>query len=433
MIAFSLGLHAYLITSKIRKDTAEQHSISVSPSGDSPHVSDKAIDVTVRPSCQSTLDFKANASTTPPRSSSTTIIPRNAHKEPINGIMDQDNENPEQNCTPQWQQEASITVETAAEQGAIANEEEPTQNQLDHEEQMTDESEGEGQQFMTPDVDSPTQRRFNPGETQQDRKSAIFDEATTLNADSREDTLDLALDDDRAMNGRIPEPLAECAGLKSPVVLEKEEAITNGTSSIIKPIKEYCLETFRDDIYRRSDAREELEVEDMLKVCQKLDFAVVQENLLNFFNSKLANPGGRSEVPGTWDEISDPDQIHKALLGIKATSDDAKIHRAYGQMKLHESVKAKAKICGNYKSNIKLDTVRLFNHSTILDEIASKKAGPRIGREKRKMIDSYHREEAAGRRWLEMKEWFGGDGVVFVFVIAGTFMSGKLALPTLTS
>ncbi len=54
-----------------------------------------------------------------------------------------------------------------------------------------------------------------------------------------------------------------------------------------------------------------------------------------------------------------------------------------------------------------------------MKELACKKAGPVSRTELDQIISSYIYEYHAGQKWLAVMDWFGGSGIVLVFVIAG--------------
>ncbi|MCJ1455580.1 hypothetical protein MMC28_005935 [Mycoblastus sanguinarius] len=194
---------------------------------------------------------------------------------------------------------------------------------------------------------------------------------------------------------------------------EKEVGITRGTRDVTDSIKAYCFERFG---HTHNKARQ---WEQMGEVCdngRKLDSRVVKSKLVTFMENRLQKSGNRKKTPSTWD-MSDPSEIYGALQEIHSTSQDASIHRAYGQMKLFLSVNAKAE--SGYKLKIDTRRVRMSLWGDILDELAVLRAG-RVSRDEiERTISSYHTEYHAGEKWLDVATWFGGDNIVIFFVLAG--------------
>ena len=83
-------------------------------------------------------------------------------------------------------------------------------------------------------------------------------------------------------------------------------------------------------------------------------------------------------------------------------------------MMLFSSVSSE--VARGYKCTI---TGRRLNHTAILEELARRNAGLVSKSEIDKMIQSYLNEYYAGQRWLAIVDWFGGSGIVLVFVIMG--------------
>lgn len=85
---------------------------------------------------------------------------------------------------------------------------------------------------------------------------------------------------------------------------------------------------------------QEPEVARVFELCQKLDFDRVHSALVNFLQNRLAereDPQKLDRVPSTCD-LKDPDAIYDALRITHAHTAVAKIYRAYGQMRLFETV-----------------------------------------------------------------------------------------------
>ena len=124
-------------------------------------------------------------------------------------------------------------------------------------------------------------------------------------------------------------------------------------------------------------------------------------------------PGEKLQTRTNW-KTTDPGEILDILENFKRNTIANKIHRAYGQTMLFSSVNAQ--VATGYKSTV---TGHRSDHAALLEELARKKAGPVSQTEIDQIIASYFYEYYAGRNWLAVIDWFGGSGVVLVFVIAG--------------
>lgn len=83
-----------------------------------------------------------------------------------------------------------------------------------------------------------------------------------------------------------------------------------------------------------------------------------------------------------------------------------------------------ARVDDNYKSSV---TGYIFDHSAILEELARKRAGSVSTPEIEQMISSYKHEYYAGKKWSAVIDWFGGSGIVLIFVTAGEIFILTLA------
>ncbi len=201
-----------------------------------------------------------------------------------------------------------------------------------------------------------------------------------------------------------------------------EIGVIRGTPSIVGPIKDQCL-TLPCRVLRPE--RKDKEIEDVLDVCTSLDLDRAKFSLLEFLDNRLKQPGSANGIPPKWNNISNPCEIFNALQMIKTNSLDAKIHRAFGQIRLFWSVEES---CTDETtvSSMRANGNHEAPHLVILEEWARKHAGPVAETEQRQKIHEYQSEYVAGRRWLEVAEWFGGPGIVLVSVCAGRWCIGVL-------
>ena len=152
---------------------------------------------------------------------------------------------------------------------------------------------------------------------------------------------------------------------------------------------------------------------EILMVTSFLEFFRTKRELQNHLESRSKMPGENLQAHVTWD-TSNPSKILDGLEDVMRNTIDNKIHRAYGQTVLFSSVNAQ--VAKGYRS---IATGRRSNHITILEELAHKRAGTVSAREIEQMAARYLKDYHAGQRWLAVIDWFGGNGIVLIFVIAG--------------
>ena len=117
-------------------------------------------------------------------------------------------------------------------------------------------------------------------------------------------------------------------------------------------------------------------------------------------------------LPLTW-SISDPNQLFDALQTINMDTKGANVYRAYSQMSLYNWVQVRKPFVANVKHPG-------YPHLDILHDLGRKGAGKVPEKEIDKTIKAYCLEYYAGENWHDIAEWFGGPGIVIVFVAAGT-------------
>ncbi len=196
-----------------------------------------------------------------------------------------------------------------------------------------------------------------------------------------------------------------------------EVGLTRRTSSVIDNIKDQCLDLPCRPIRIE---RKKKELQDILDICSTLDFDRARCMLVEFLDNRLELPGGGIGRPPKWIDISKPYEIFDALQMIKANGMDAKMHRAYGQMRLCESVDAKASD-RTALSKMKGNGSHIAAHLVVLEKLAKDHAGPMAEKERSQLCSNYRSEYYAGKRWLEMAKGFGGTGIALVFLCAGNF------------
>ena len=182
---------------------------------------------------------------------------------------------------------------------------------------------------------------------------------------------------------------------KTPII----EAYVRGALRNLKPTNRPCCDV-------------DGETTEILMVASFLEFFRNKRELQYHLESREKMPGENLQAHITWD-TSNPSKILDALEDVMRNTIDNKIHRAYGQTVLFSSVNAQ--VAKGYGST----ATGRRNHITILEELAHKRAGTVSAREIEQMASRYLKDYYAGQKWLAVIEWFGGSGIVLIFVIAG--------------
>lgn len=195
-----------------------------------------------------------------------------------------------------------------------------------------------------------------------------------------------------------------------------EVGLTRNEAIVRDQIKGECLG------HHIRNAGKVQEIEAILDTCLELQFGIVRYQLLEFLGNRLSNPGSRIEINSTWN-LSDPNLIFDALQTISNTTLDSKIHRVYGQMRLCISVMEKASQAVDRPkpaiSKIRGTGTYLAEHLIVLEQLAKDHAGPVTKKEKERKFRSYRSECMAGKNWAKVTKWFGGSGIILIFVCAG--------------
>ena len=147
----------------------------------------------------------------------------------------------------------------------------------------------------------------------------------------------------------------------------------------------------------------------ILDECTLLEFRSLKETLIERLFDSLFHPARRSSgngLPDTW-IMHCPDQLYTALLTISSYSEDARIHRAFAQVRLLKNVKIKA-----------VDERK--NPIEVLKSLTEQRAGDVSTMEGKRCLARYKTEFNAGERWIQLSKEFGGLGIVLVIVFSGT-------------
>ena len=167
-----------------------------------------------------------------------------------------------------------------------------------------------------------------------------------------------------------------------------------------------------------------LEMTELLDNFAKLDCVMVTDELVEYLSNRLKTHGkARSENTGetTAFNTNDPREICRALQGIIGTSTDAKIRRAYTEILLVQSIDDR--VLKNKRSSITIHggpPAHVADHLWHLHSMAYDIAGPVTTNKKDKKFRELRSEYVAGKKWLQITDWFGNKSVIFVFLLAGT-------------
>ena len=202
---------------------------------------------------------------------------------------------------------------------------------------------------------------------------------------------------------------------------KKEVGIIRRDPYIITPIENHCRKTLVDASNRRS-GNPKREMGELLSDIEQLDFLFAKDRLVTYLNNRQAKLGMQTETPATW-TMSEPQQVLGALSTIGMICDDAHIHRDFAQMKLCLLVQQRLE--SGYKPISSGKGKPRHAETNYLEELARSEAGPISEDEVEAKIRCYLSQHKAGKRWLQVADWFGGPGIVLVFITAGTNGSDK--------
>lgn len=198
-----------------------------------------------------------------------------------------------------------------------------------------------------------------------------------------------------------------------------EYGITMGTETVIAPIRTHCLQLPLDSSRTPRKTKEE-QLRDVFDILRRLDFSFAKEKLVDHLKERIDMPGIKSEIPLTC-EMNDSGDIYNALQSIKTTTTDAKLNRAYGQMKLASTADSEAmeieQLDGRDKDKRKAGHMKVLKK--IVDKVAKERADTMCSAEQKKIFENFVLEYRAGQKWLEVVSWFKGQGGVLIVLSAG--------------
>ena len=270
-----------------------------------------------------------------------------------------------------------------------------------------------------------TVKKFSTAVTESHDRNSI-DGSDGMPPNSASDTSELSAGDVTSQPSQRTSRV-KTAACKVPTAYEVELGLVQGKVESHKLVMDKCMPL--SSSYRANkefDRKVELQV--LFDICRKLPLRIVKALLLRELRDRIEAPGTRTEIPLTGN-MSNSSDILDALQCIKGTTINAKIHRAYGQMKLFRSVQNDIE-----KGNVPYGGVDhgVSAHMVILEKAASRAAGKVSLKERTERKNFFNDEYNAGRKWVDVCEWFNGPGIVLIFVTAGVSDSESIpSVPTL--
>ena len=211
------------------------------------------------------------------------------------------------------------------------------------------------------------------------------------------------------LSGKSASELKEGRGETAPQPTEYDIETGLGSGSpLIKDLVQASLLALKGS--NRPSFNIQDEIAKIWKIVSHLDFFQNRHELHKHLESREKTTGDGLQTGALW-RTSEPSEILDALEKVKRSTVDNKIHRAYGQTMLVVAVDNK--VTKGYKSGHRSD------RKALLEEIARDRSGPVTKEELDQITSSYFYEYYAGQRWSKIINWFGGSGIVFIFVIGG--------------
>lgn len=185
--------------------------------------------------------------------------------------------------------------------------------------------------------------------------------------------------------------------------MNPELGLTRGNEDTVASITEqFFAQTL---VYR---TRSKIDLIPILQACRNLDFYMVKVLLVNYLLDRLAEPSAKDVAWPLTSEMKEPDEIFDTMIMVEKKSDDNRIHEAFLRMNLFAAVNDKT-----------IETTVSARIKT-LEKHATGKAGTVAKELRGRLIDKYKAGYHMGRKWLDVAKWFGGTGIVLVFIVAGT-------------
>ena len=219
---------------------------------------------------------------------------------------------------------------------------------------------------------------------------------------------------DSSSEGRPTTDRPVTVGAEAPAIYTERDIIW-GLPQAIEQVRAACHAHQERDT-RRNASRLPLRprVEQVCSDWAKLDPRIVRDRVLEFAEAKLRHPGMKARDAAAFSS-SDPLVIYDVLEQTLSQTKDAKLHRAYHQIRLYETVRQML-ARGRYGDG-------LAPHVRVLEELADRRAEDATEKVRLVTRGKFRASYAAGKKWLMMDKAFGGAGVVFVFIMAGELIA----------
>ena len=154
----------------------------------------------------------------------------------------------------------------------------------------------------------------------------------------------------------------------------------------------------------------------LLQSCRLLSFLNIKRTLLCELRDRLVKPGRIVDAGIEKCDWSCPAEIFAQLQIVHNTMRDANVHRTYTEMKLVEAVEERQKTSHR---DIRGTGQRIAEHNVVPKKMALEKVG-KVSTAERGYVERRCMANCkAGEKWLNICKWFGGNGIVFVFINVG--------------
>ena len=152
----------------------------------------------------------------------------------------------------------------------------------------------------------------------------------------------------------------------------------------------------------------------VMNIMAKMDYLPLKMKIVRFGNDRRVVPAfqGVPIIPGK----RDIDALCTALNGFSHLSQDTKICQAYLQMNMYCSIKKQLHLEKKQKRFSPFPSNRA---SQIVKGRAERCAGPVSEQEIKKTKEFFMSQYTMGHNWRRIVRKFGGQGIVFLFILAG--------------
>lgn len=183
---------------------------------------------------------------------------------------------------------------------------------------------------------------------------------------------------------------------------EIELGLTRGSMEI----QEFVARRFFEEVSVYS-GRSRHDLNPIFDAGSKLDFLMAKWPLLDFLKLRLSESKNPEKAIPAFYSMEEPHDVYDGITDIDMRNFSNKIHKVFGQMRLHATINKKAAARDG------------MSRIAVLDEYAEDKAGAVPKEHRAGQVNKYKAEYHMGRKWLDVANWFDGTGVVLVFIAAG--------------